>query len=816
MSDRRSISGALGQNDLHRSSRYKTWQAALPAWCLLLVFFFPVVWGNIPLNIDLLTSECVPWSLTGSSKIQNIDIDDPVLQHYPLYARATRSWRQFRVPLWNPDIACGMPLLADCHAMPLDPLCILTSICFDSARAWGILLILQFALLAAITVQFLKIRRNTYQAAVLGSIAMVFSGTCVTWCQMRLYTASILWIMAGFWAVERCCRQKGFRSTILVGISLAGLTVSGHLQFILYGWFCILAYSAWRYRLFAGFKIQVKTCSAWMLQAVWGICLSAIFWIPALELLTRTLRGVPGRYFPIFRFGWAPWITLICPDFLGNPVDSTYYGLYIFQKSYMNLPILYFGLVPLFFLCYAVLTPSPARRFFGGFSFLGLAGLTILNISPVKTGIFQLFPALFSLDPGRFAAVVIPMLVILAAEGVSLFSRRLESGEWKVMPVLFPALAVLGLTAAGTAILAAFHGSLLSKAADNSLLMYWLKLHDDHGALVMAPAILKMCTLSLVFPALILLKRLNRISRNTFWVLMLLVVAADLLPPAVSYNRFFPADNLELPVEIKNHIPESGVIEGRICGLDSLQTVKFAGRVLPPNTGLLLGAYDFRGYVSAYVDRYAELLNCIQPRTYYDRRLQVTSSPYFDAAGVRWLVSDQPVIWPGYVRVRAGQGLFLNKNQHAFPKAWCVYNTARFTSFEQLQHDLLSGQTDLSVTAYLEERIVLPESGDEPPVFPVQIVSAGDHRLEFRAVSDRTGILVVNDTYYPGWRAMINQRKSRVFPVDRVFRGVKLPPGLSKVEMIYHPVSFLLGEFCFLLTVLMISVLCMSRGGSQR
>ena len=55
------------------------------------------------------------------------------------------------------------------------------------------------------------------------------------------------------------------------------------------------------------------------------------------------------------------------------------------------------------------------------------------------------------------------------------------------------------------------------------------------------------------------------------------------------------------------------------------------------------------------------------------------------------------------------------------------------------------------------------------------------------------GLLVLPDTYFPGWRATVNGRDRTIYPTDGAFRGVTVPKGTSRVEFRYEPRAFPIG-----------------------
>jgi uncharacterized membrane protein YfhO len=55
------------------------------------------------------------------------------------------------------------------------------------------------------------------------------------------------------------------------------------------------------------------------------------------------------------------------------------------------------------------------------------------------------------------------------------------------------------------------------------------------------------------------------------------------------------------------------------------------------------------------------------------------------------------------------------------------------------------------------------------------------------------GVLVVTDTFGPGWQATVDGAATPVAPVDLAFRGVVLPAGPHAVVLRYVPVATYVG-----------------------
>jgi hypothetical protein len=69
------------------------------------------------------------------------------------------------------------------------------------------------------------------------------------------------------------------------------------------------------------------------------------------------------------------------------------------------------------------------------------------------------------------------------------------------------------------------------------------------------------------------------------------------------------------------------------------------------------------------------------------------------------------------------------------------------------------------------------------------------------------GMLVVADTYYPGWEATVDGLPVPIYRANLAFRAVRIPPGAKIVHMVYRPGSFVAGTAISGLSLLIFAAL---------
>jgi uncharacterized membrane protein YfhO len=102
--------------------------------------------------------------------------------------------------------------------------------------------------------------------------------------------------------------------------------------------------------------------------------------------------------------------------------------------------------------------------------------------------------------------------------------------------------------------------------------------------------------------------------------------------------------------------------------------------------------------------------------------------------------------------------------------------------------------------AITEKRLPdLPDAGSATGT--ARIATYEPERVVVRATSSARGLLVLDDNWFPGWKAKVDGRPAPIERVDYLFRGVPIGPGAHTVEFTYEPVSWRIGWVTSLLAL---------------
>jgi hypothetical protein len=79
--------------------------------------------------------------------------------------------------------------------------------------------------------------------------------------------------------------------------------------------------------------------------------------------------------------------------------------------------------------------------------------------------------------------------------------------------------------------------------------------------------------------------------------------------------------------------------------------------------------------------------------------------------------------------------------------------------------------------------------------------------VNVKVACQKPGVLILTDTYYPGWHAYLDGKEVKIERANYLFRGVQIPAGEHTVEFRYLPSPFVLGVGLFLACLIVAALL---------
>lgn len=708
---------------------------------------------------------------------------DSVGQFYPWRNFAAETVRAGRLPLWNPHQFCGTPFIANSQSAVIYPGNLLYYL-LPPARAAGWSVLLHLVLAATFTWLLLRHLGAGNAAGALGSTAFAFSTWQTAWLHLPTFLATSCWLPLVLLLTLRLhdrgdgCRVPNVGPTLhlcrVVPLGFAiGLTLlAGHLQIAFYVMLAAtllalsLAAVRWRER---GIGAALRGFALFGAATVLGGMFAAPQVLPTLELSQRSHRTAPVsaqgyEAYVAYAVHVNALVTLFLPDFFGNPSrpDAPYVGV-----SRGGIPFnyaegaLYVGLPTLLLAVFALLLRPPPGHFLLYLGALALLALLMAFGTAIDALFYFYLPGFGqSGSPGRALVLWAFAASALAALGCDRLQREAgRSGRFAAASVVL----VLALWI-GTA--------WLGRGAVEEMGQGWTPL-------------LRQAALFALSAGALLAMAAGRLHGGRWAALPVALVAVDLFATNLNYNP------TAAPEEVYPLTPSLTRLREKV-GHDRIMPINanwsFSGprkAALPPNGAMVFGLRDVQGYDSLFPGQYKHYMNRLAGQDASPPEVgnmvfaRDPQSPLAAQAGVRFLISPEPIALPG----------------------------ARETFLDQLY---LYELTDAPgrASARTEDGRTVPLTWQED----------GPTRVALALETPAPAILTLADQFYPGWHAAVDGAPAPLERAGDIFRAVRVPTGRHVVSFEYRPVGFRVGLYLLLLVATVGGlwlVACRRGGGTE-
>lgn len=691
----------------------------------------------------------------------------PLLQFVPWREFAFETLRNGHVPLWNPLVGMGAPLIANYQSALFYPPNILL---FFTGPVWGQgLLVLVHVVWAGMGMIYLARKLGFgLMAQTIAGLAFSLSGYHIAragFLSINAAVAWLPWLIAATELVVREVGESGFRQRAIRPILALALVLTmqwlaGHAQTAWYSLLLMVCWSLWRGVQRRKWEGILASLGAPLIAGALAFALSAIQLIPVLEYLALSQRATDLNRELALTYSFWPWriLGLLIPDVFGNPAHGDYWGYANYWED-----AIYIGTLPFVLAVLAVIRGIRKSRWtsFIGFLIL-LGGVSLILALGKNTFIFNfLFDHVPTFDlfqaPSRWMVIFVFCLSLLAAIGAELWeSEKLVRLFW----------VRLGTVGAVTMVVVA-------------VLSRWV-LEDIQATFV--PAI---ATAGVLLSITGILAWRRRLRPAPVWPIVICTfVALDLvwamkgLNPSISAEYYKSASQLSNRVSGDSRIYMPADLEYE---LKFEQTHRFdtffpevdwdvVRDVGLPNTAMLDGISSANNFDPLVPRRYSQWIAELE-KTPLNQE-----SPILALMDVGWLADD------------GEQEVYLEVSNPSRVRAIGIVH--RVEEDDQILSRIFNSSFDPEGELFIEGLPQLPKTqADVKGTFTI-IDQQDPNRVQMNANLTGDGWVILSDLWFPGWRATIDGQEQPIYKADYLFRAIEVPGGEHFIEFVYRPSSF--------------------------
>ncbi len=733
----------------------------LGLFILMVVVFFWRSWikGEIPMPGDHLLGIYRPWlDYSWSGYPAGVPVKNPEMADVPslFYPQKTYSMGRFKTgdfPLWNPMIFNGYPLMANFQSGVLNPFNIYFLL-FSPTVAWTLYIATQPFLALVFMYFFLRFLKINRLSAVLGSVIFAFCGFNLLWLEYGIHGYVTAYLPLLFLLVSR-------KQYFYISVILAAQLFSGYPQLSLYTLIFLGLWHLWYH------KAESVSVFRYLFSVFLGLGICGILLLPGMELFHLSQRvgeplsgSVSGAYYQ-----WRQLITLIAPDFYGNPATYNTWG----GVAYTNNT----GYASVIGFCLAVAGLVLAKNRLRWFFLLLFGGCLFISLPSPVSGFIQHLPLFSASVATRIMVFCGFSTAVLAAFGLNqIFKiRKIPIKIFIIWPVIFFILSVFAIYS--------YH------------LGQMVGLRN-----LIIPFMFSMASLAAVWS----------ITKKSFigTGILILLVTFELFRFGWKYNPFFPA-GLIFPMT-----PEIAYLQkDNHFRLDG-------GDVLPLSVWMGYGLSSSTGYDAVYPGIWAKYLSAIDTGNILTPKgrlgdLLSYNSRLFDLTGTGYVLAlkhNQKTIYPRFllpklIPVLDSPSLVIFQNNQALPKYSLKTSYETIADNQGVINRLQDPDFNYQTNIVLNQN---PYIINFPTAFKSSLVTIFDRpqHQEFEVISDQPVFLLNTGVYYPGWYAKIDQVVTPIYQANFAFQAVQVPAGIHRVEFTYQPLSLTIGICVSLISLIIL------------
>jgi hypothetical protein len=723
---------------------------------------------------------------------------------YPLRFILAQSLQAGELPLWDHRLAMGFPVFANPQAGVFYPphLALVTFSFFSAIR---FLFVFHYCIAAYGT--FVLLRRWKYPVylAIVGSVCFCFGGLVVSLGNLLDHFQSGVWLPSVLYCGERAFQRGTLNSILLLAVVSALQFVAGSPEICLMTWALLLA---------DGLRMkstdQTLTTGR-MLRVIIGANLFAaglamVQLLPTFELYLQSWRSEGTSFARMAVWSLAP-LRLLNLFFLDKEVNlQAFDGIELYFGREIPLLIsLYSSVGVLCGFCFWICQSSRKEKII----MLGLIGISLLmsmgKYAAAYALVFQYFAFVPIRFPEKFLGLTLLFLLFAALTGFFRFAEERDQNARRRGLALFwgVVLATAGLYIflyMDLADLAAF----IARARHQPI-------HDGTTLKSSAAVMVQLerqLLLAIAVAVLFSLWKAGKIRGRLFQILLVGLVFFDLATAHRFYSltldpRVVDSARPILTPSMKDegrffYMIRSRDVHPNAYALNQKSfhdTISFAFAGLIPNTGVLHGMEYLQELDPLRRKPYEQFLRAADKFT-PEQLLRLLG-----ALHVKYVHSFEPLAEVGIklVQFAPEYPIRLYEIENVIPKVY-------LTSGVVIEADPGRALARLSKASFnprreviLEERI--PTGGSEDLQGHAEISRYTNTAVQIRSKLTTPGVLVLADSYYPGWKLYVDGKESHLLRANLFFRGAFLEQGDHSIEFRFRPCSFFIGAFISVLTI---------------
>lgn len=773
------------------------------------VLFWQVfVKNQIPFSANLIGSFFNPWAQEKfpgwDSGIPNKPSGkDDIWIFYPQRTFTSSLLKIGEIPFWNPYSFTGNYHVGLSETAVFYPLNLIFLI-FPQIDAWVFLILIEPIIAGVGMFLFLQKIAVYKKSAVLGALSFAFSGIVLIRSVEGLSVGhTLIWMPYIFWGIESFFQTKKIRFFYVIILPLTLSLLAGWLQYTFYIFVFSFAYSFFKLRFDSKNKIKFlyAICIPFLLLPF----LTFFHTISAFQALLDSPRAdLSGRVFtyknlmPIVHI-----ITLVVPDFWGNPSVFNYVG----KNGDYKDSVMFIGVVPFIFSILSFFIKKNKKIIF---FIVSIAVTLIFAInSPLSKAIISLnIPIFSSFLPNRIFLITTFSFCVLTAYGFD-FILGVKKDTYRKVKNYFIFLLIIACVAFIFASIPVIKDPSLFQKIEGGINRNIEIIH------------FKSLSISLFFlflTTIIVFIFKKKYTQNYFFIAIVMIL----------FLQSFLFAQKNIPFSYRQFVypkhPVFSYLENN-QNLDRFMSIGY-GHIVP-SIPLQFGLYSPEGIGSMYIKRYGEFISYMElgevripnkiafdmemyPQDFFNPKNQRLHR-FYQLASVRHVVVDKKSMEMAKIMPDSNDFSLVWEN-----KTWQIYEYKKSMPRFFVTSDFVVANNDKDILSRLfnnnlsPNKIILEEyPGFLPTDHTGKIIDVNysSNKITVKLETEYNSLLYFSDNHSKMFKVLIDGKEGKMLRANYTFRAVPVEKGEHTVVVYYDSKPFVRGVQIAIFTFLVFGLL---------
>lgn len=316
-----------------------------------------------------------------------------------------------------------------------------------------------------------------------------------------------------------------------------------------------------------------------------------------------------------------------------------------------------------------------------------------------------------------------------------------------------------------------------------------------------------------------LLTKTNK-QRIIFAILIILITVGERFYIFNKFNPFSPKEFFYPPTALTTWLKDNAEIY-RFWG--------YGQGTIAANVASGIGLYDMQGYDPLYPKQYGKFIGLSKDGTIEHTFTDSTRSNaqlsvendlmvnthrlrLLSLGGVKYILdrvengsTEKTFPASHFTNATSMNGWNVMENKTVTPRVFLVSQYVIATSSAEYESHLMNDAFSLTQAVILDSHPNFVSTISNAPM-TADVKAYTPNKVIIETQTDNPALLVITDTYYPGWTATIDDISAQIYRADYTYRAISVPEGTHTVIMQFKPLSAFTGLIVSISSILILLV----------